>query len=257
MSEDRLRAKCWIVTGGASGIGLATARLMASRGARVLLWDIDAAGLEAAGRELSAPTAVVDVTDASAVREAMASAVKALGGRLDGVLHAAGILHTGVFEAMSDERLRKLVDVNLCGSLYVAQAAIAPLRATRGSLVFMASASGFAGPPEFAAYAASKAAVISLAETLRVELGRDGIHVAAVCPLFVDTPMLSPESGNRSAKLFRSVGMVHTAEAVAQSIVRAVESRRFLVTPGIAAGHYLATRHLPGVAALVTRLMWR
>jgi short-subunit dehydrogenase len=215
---DPFTGRTFVVTGGASGIGAATAAALRSHGATVVTLDRDG--------EVDLR---VDVTDAGAVREAIDHAADEHGG-IAGVVHSAGILSTGMFAELDVERQLAIVNVNLGGSVAVAHAAIPHLRRSKGSLVLMGSASGFQGPPEYATYGATKAAVIALAEALRIELEDEGVHVATCNPLFTSTPMLGrPEEG---AALLRSMGAVHTADEVAAAIVRGIEKRSSMILPG-------------------------
>lgn len=229
---DAFAGQGYIVTGAASGIGLATARLLKARGARLALWDQNAPALATAAEALEAHACPVDVTDGAAVQAAADESVARLGG-LRGVVHAAGILRAGLFEDVSLEAHRQTVEVNLIGTLNVAYATLPHLKAARGSLALVASTASLAGPPEYAAYGASKAGVLSLAQSLRVELAADGVHVGVVCPLFVQTPMLAGYNG--STRLIRSRSLlfdVWTPEAVAAVIARGIERRRFFIWPG-------------------------
>lgn len=234
----------FVVTGASSGIGAATVSALREREATVV--TIDRAD-DADHR--------VDVTDPAAVRATFDAIATGHDG-IDGVVHSAGILETGSFCDMDVERQLALVDVNLGGTIAVAHAALAHLRATRGSLVVLGSASGFQGPPEYATYAATKAAIISLVQSLRIELEADGVHVASCNPLFTSTPMLGAPSAG--ASLARSIGPAHTAEQVATAIVRGIERRSPMVLPGArlramhAAGLWLGAFGHP-----VMRATWR
>lgn len=207
----------FVVTGGSSGIGAATVSALRERDATVV--TIDRAD-DADHR--------IDVTDPVTVR-ATFDAIAAAHDGIDGVVHSAGILATGGFCELDVERQLTLVDVNLGGTIAVAHAALAHLRATRGSLVLMGSASGFQGPPEYATYGATKAAIISLVQSLRIELEDDDVHVASCNPLFTNTPMLGAPS--EGASLAKSIGPAHTAEQVAAAIVRGIERRSTMVFP--------------------------
>lgn len=215
--------RTFLITGAASGIGLATARLLASRGGQLILWDVNEAALTAVGAELGADTAVVDVTDSDQVQTHMASC-----GALNGVIHSAGIIFTGLVADIPIAKQQQLINVNLGGTVVVAHAAIPYLKASRGSLVLMASTSAFYGPPEFGTYGATKAGVLGLAQTLRLELEADGVHVGVVCPFFVQTPMI--EAG-KTTKLYDRFGVAHTPEEVAQAIAQGMEKRRFMIWP--------------------------
>jgi short-subunit dehydrogenase len=241
---DAFRGRTYVVTGGASGIGAATAQALRDRGATAVTLDMS-----------SAANHQVDVTDAAATR-AVFDAIAAEQGEIHGVVHSAGILSTGPFTELDVDRQLAIVHVNLGGTVSVAHAAIPHLRSSRGSLVMMGSASGLQGPPEYATYGATKAGVIALAESLRIELEDDGIHVATCNPLFTSTPMLGrPEEG---AALLRSMGAVHTADEVAAAIVRGIEKRQAMILPGFKPkAMRFADNWLGGFGHTFMRLTWR
>lgn len=244
----RFDDRTWVVTGGASGIGRACTELLRQRGARVVVFDLADAGGDAEQRR-------VDVTDADAVHDAFAG-VAAEHGSIDGVLHSAGILRAGMFTELPVAEQLKVVQVNVGGTIAVAHAAIPHLRRTRGSLVMMGSASAFHGPPEFAAYGATKAAVISLAQALRIELEDDGVHVATCNPLFTETAML--DESNRKAALVGGVGVLHTPDDVAAAIVRGIERRSSMILPGVQPrAMHVASSWLGGIGHPLMRMTWR
>lgn len=229
---DTFAGQGYIVTGAASGIGLATAQALKARGARLALWDRDDSALAAAAERLAASACVVDVADNAAVQAALRESAAHLGS-VQGVIHAAGILRAGAFEAVSLEAHRQTIEINLIGTLNVAYATLPYLKAGRGSLTLIASTAALAGPPEYAAYGASKAGVLNLAQALRIELASDGVHIGVVCPLFVQTPMLAGYNGHTSLIRSRSwLFDIWTPEAVAEVILQAIERRRFLIWPG-------------------------
>lgn len=241
----------YLITGGASGIGLATARLLRRRGAELILWDTQAEPLAQAAFELDAPCAVVDVTQPEQVRKALQQV-----GSLNGVLHSAGILCTGLFEEIALEEHCRMVDVNLKGTLIVAHHVLPFLKSTRGSLLLMGSGSAFYGPPEFASYGASKGGVLTLAQALRIEWEPYGIHVGVVSPLFVASPML--DEHNSRARLVQKHGKIHTPEQVAQAIVRGMERKRFLIFPSWRPkALYWISRLLFPLTHTLMRMEWR
>ncbi len=233
-----LRGRGILITGGASGIGLATAKLLHQRGAHLALWDVNTAALEAA--QSAIPNAIicaVDVTDTQAVAHALESTVAALqarGSDLYGILHSAGILITGMFESLTHDEHKRIIDVNLWGSVVVVRAVIPHLTRTRGSLILMGSVSGLYGAPEFNTYGATKAALNNLVEALRIELAPTGIHIGIANPLTVHTPML--DARNRAAKMVTAkspFNHTYTAEEVAASLVRGFERRQYLIWTGM------------------------
>ena len=223
--------KNWIITGGASGMGLETARLLKQLGARLAIWDVNETAVNACAAELDALPLVVDVRQPEAVAGAMAQTIAAFG-KLDGVLNSAGIMRTGLLHQLDPNEQKLVIDVNVTGSVLVAHDAIPHLQVTRGSLVFMGSVAAFYGTPEFATYAATKAAILSLGQALRIELEGYGIHVGVVNPHFVSSPMLDEK--NRQARFVQSRSIfvtVYKPEQVARTIVNGFAARRFMIVP--------------------------
>jgi 2-keto-3-deoxy-L-fuconate dehydrogenase len=171
-----------LVTGGASGIGLATARALAAQAARVAVLDLAPHG--------PADLAYVraDVSDDAAVQEAVAAAVAHLGG-LDVLVNNAGIGAQGGVEDNSDDEWRRVLDVNVLGTVRITRAALPALRKSRhAAIVNMCSIAATAGLPQRALYSASKGAVLSLTMAMAADLLPHGIRVNAVNPGTADTP---------------------------------------------------------------------
>ncbi len=179
-----------VVTGGAAGIGYAIAHRLGASGARVALWDRDAAALARAQAALSAGSVVqaLDVADANAVERAAAATEEALG-RIDVLVCSAGIAgpnHT-TWEYPLDA-WRRVIDVNLNGLFYCNRALVpAMLKRDYGRIVNIASIAGKEGNPMASAYSASKAGVIGLTKSLGKELAKTGIRVNCVTPAAVRT----------------------------------------------------------------------
>jgi NAD(P)-dependent dehydrogenase (short-subunit alcohol dehydrogenase family) len=191
-------ARVAFITGGASGIGLATAELLLGSGWKVAVADADEAAL-AAFREAHSQTkglhiARLDVTDEGAVDAAVAAAAKALG-PLDGVVNSAGIARDIPALDTPIDVFRKVIDVNLTGSFIVARAAARMMKERHaktgigGAIVNIASVSGLRGSKGRVAYGTSKGAVITMTQVLANDLARYGIRVNAVAPGPIDTPM--------------------------------------------------------------------
>jgi NAD(P)-dependent dehydrogenase (short-subunit alcohol dehydrogenase family) len=196
---DRLAGRRVLITGGASGIGAATARLFAAEGAKVAVLDRQEAAARAVADEIGGVAVAVDISDWDQVQAAVAKAAAALGG-LDGLVNAAGILASGTLLETEIATFRKVVDVNLTGLFAVCKAA-APLllQAPQASIVNIASGVAilpFAGQ---GAYAASKGGVLTLTRVLARELAPK-VRVNSVCPGAVDTPMTQPIYGSNSQK---------------------------------------------------------
>jgi len=176
----RLAGRRILITGGASGIGRATAALFAAQGARVAVLD--------RVRGESEISVLADVSDDASVTRAVGEAVLALGG-LDGVVLNAGIDLIASVEAMKAEAWRRIMDVNLTGAFLVTQAALPAMkREATGSIVAVASGAALRPLLHRTAYCASKAALVMFAKTLSMEVAPK-IRVNAVCPGAVETPL--------------------------------------------------------------------
>lgn len=158
-----------LVTGGASGIGRATAELLAARGARVAVLDLDPSGVE---KPLTGHRA--DVSDDASVREAVAAAVADLGG-LDVLINNAGIGAQGTVEDNDDAQWHKVLDVNVLGIVRTTRAALPHLRVSaHAAIVNTCSIAATAGLPQRALYSASKGAVLSLTLAMAADHVREG-----------------------------------------------------------------------------------
>ncbi|HXF74230.1 MAG TPA: SDR family NAD(P)-dependent oxidoreductase [Actinomycetota bacterium] len=204
MRRARFEGRRALVTGGASGIGLATARLLREEGSAVALLDRAEAALRRAAEELSAEGVVADVSDPAAVPASVERAADALGGPVDVLVNAAGIYRIAPALDLRPEGWDEVLDVNLRGSFLVAREVARRLREARrgGAVVNVSSIAGLiadAGEPA-AHYAASKAGVLALTRQLAAEWAPFGIRVNAVCPGVIRTPMLrlmdDPEAGH-------------------------------------------------------------
>jgi len=192
-----LTGRTAFVTGAASGIGRASAVLLAEAGAAVHCADRDAQGLHETAtlikaRGGTARTHPLDVTDRAQLAEAVASAVDA-SGRLDVMAAIAGIMHSSSVLETRDEDLDRVLRINFKGVLHACQEAARAMIATgtRGSIITMASGAVDTGGPGLLCYGVSKAAVVQLTKTLATEVGPQGIRVNAVAPGWIRTPMTS------------------------------------------------------------------
>lgn len=187
----RLEGKIAVVTGAASGIGLATAKRFAAEGARLVLGDRNIKGVEEVVALIGeAATAVeLDVADEASCQAIVDLAVSEHGG-LDILCNIAGVLDFARFGDMDRSRWDRVIAVNLTGVYHMCRLAMPHLIEGRGNIVNMASAAGLVGVPYNAAYTASKHGVVGLTRALALEFSKEGVRINAVCPGGVDTPMV-------------------------------------------------------------------
>ncbi len=232
-----------VITGGSSGIGKATARLLAQRGAHLTLIARNAARLEEARRELEGArlradqritTVAADVADRDAAERASHAAL-AQHGPPDLLLASAGMTGPGYAAAQPVELFERMMATNYFGTLYVLKALLPAMRAQRrGHVALVSSGAGLMGIYGYAAYGASKFALRGLAEALRAELKPEGIRVSIIYPPDTDTPMLADESQSKPAatQAIAGSGGLLSADEVAQAMVRGIERGAFVIAPG-------------------------
>ena len=189
--------KAIFITGAASGIGRATARLFAGEGWFVGCFDRNDGALEALKAEIGEARGrfqQLDVTDHAGFKLALDAFGAASGGRMDVLHNNAGIIAEGAFGDMPWDAVMGIVNVNLVAVMFGIHAALPLLKATPGSLCFTTcSASAIFGSANLVGYSASKGAVKAATEALAIELHRHGVRSADVLPGIVDTAMLTPE----------------------------------------------------------------
>lgn len=224
-----LKGKVAVITGGAAGMGRAVAERLLKEGARVVLWDLSREALDKTIRELSSLGDVrgydLDVSNRGAVAAA-AKRMRAEVGRADILDNNAGVVYGGDFLTCPEETLQRTVDVNLTAVMWCIRELLPDMIAKgNGHIIMMSSACGLLGVPGLAAYAATKHAVIGLAESIRLELaanGHKGIGMTIVCPSFVNTGMFS---GVKPPLLTPWL----TPEVMAEKIVSAMKRNRLYV----------------------------
>jgi NAD(P)-dependent dehydrogenase (short-subunit alcohol dehydrogenase family) len=192
-----LAGKVVLVTGAASGIGLACVQRFAAEGARVVGLDVNEPQQDLALPDGAHEVAFaqIDVRDEDAIASAFDAAVDAHG-RVDGLVTAAGVAGGGPAHMLDRHEWQRVLDVNLTGTFLCAKHAIArmldatPVDDERGSIVTIASVEGLEGTAGGSSYNASKGAVVIFTKNLAIDYGRAGIRANAICPGFIETPML-------------------------------------------------------------------
>ncbi|QLY32643.1 SDR family NAD(P)-dependent oxidoreductase [Nocardia huaxiensis] len=185
-----------IVTGGASGIGLACAYALAEVGRPVTLWDLAGAAAATAAAAITDKYGVaalgvgIDVTDTAAVEAAVAPARKVMGG-IGGLVHAAGVVRAEPIGYLDADKWDAVLDVNLRAQALITQAILPDLQGNPGSaIVGISSIEAFIGQAFIPAYCSSKAGLLGLTRALAHQLGSSGVRVNAICPGYIDTPMM-------------------------------------------------------------------
>ncbi len=206
-----------LISGAASGIGAATARLFHARGWHVGLLDVDEKALTALAAELGgAWHAPLDVVDAAAVKAALTDFCTQSGGQLRLLFNGAGILRTGAFADIDLEQHTRLVQINVFGVLNLCHAAYPYLKVTpEAQVINMGSASALYGVQQLASYSASKFAVRGLTEALELAWREYGIRVGDLMPPFVDTPMVRSQA--QRPPVMRRLGVRLEAEQIAEA----------------------------------------
>lgn len=245
----RLRGRRALVTGASGGIGRALALRLAAEGARVALVARRADALEALAAEVRAAGGEAlalpcDVAEREAVAAAAAHVVEAWGG-VDLLVNNAGYGHHRRFLEWDLEDMERMLRVNTLGSLYWTKALL-PGMVERGEgwIVFVASLAGRIAPPDESAYAASKFALVGLAESLSLEVEDLGVHVLTVCPGVIRTPFFDGEALERMPAAARR--QMVEPDGLVEAILGALRSgRRELTYPRMLAGAYAVRALFP------------
>ncbi|NER35038.1 MAG: SDR family oxidoreductase [Oscillatoria sp. SIO1A7] len=233
-----------IITGGSSGIGKATAQLLASLGADISIIARTQSKLEAAVGEIEAARAsreqrviaiAADVADRLQAEEAIKEAIAKISPP-DILITSAGIAHPGYFQELPIEIFERTMAVNYFGSLYCVRAVLPFMdQRQKGHIVLVSSGAGLIGIYGYTPYSPTKFALRGLAESLRGELKFAGIDVSIVYPPDTDTPQLVEESKTKPLETKKITGTAETwsAEAVAETIVRGIDKKSFSIAPGL------------------------
>jgi short-subunit dehydrogenase len=238
-----LAGKIVAITGGARGIGAATAAALVREGATVAIGDLDLAVAETTAAKLGATAFALDVTDRAGFTKFLEEVEGRLG-PLDVLVNNAGIMPLGRFEDESDRSTTHQLEINLHAVIHGTREAVKRMRPRKsGHIVNIASAAGKAGFPGAATYCATKHGVVGLSEAVRAELRGSGVDLTVVLPAIVRTELAA---GLKEARFFKSVEVTDVAEA----IVKALRKPRFEVfVPGSLDAMNRITRLLPRAAA--------
>lgn len=262
MNKNRLEGLCAYITGGSSGIGLATAKLLASEGANVIIFArrpdlLGTASREMESRRISAQqrfsSKPLDVSQREEVQKVLSAAVSEFGAP-DVLINSAGVSYPQRFGNIPYDKFDEVIKVNLYGTWNMTDILAPSLKARKGYIVNVSSVAGLIGVFGMTAYSASKYAVIGFSEALRCELKPHGVTVSVLCPPDVKTPML--ESSNKikpeEAKAISSSTAIMTPEAVAEGLVKGMLRGDFLIIPNVSGEFvYFMKRLLPGLTERV------
>ena len=229
-----------LITGGTSGIGLATARLYAARGASVAVVGRDHVKLDAVATEIGAAPIQADVADEVSLDVALTAYVEAHGVP-DVVINAAGIVGVGEFTDLDSATYRAVIETDLLGTAAVCRFFV-PLMIKRGSghIANIASVAGYMGIYGYSAYSAAKFGVMGLSEALRFELKPHGVRVHVICPPDTETPGLADEIRQRPAATAKISGNLKpvSPEYIAQALVRGIDHGKYYIVPGALSKFY-------------------
>jgi len=215
-----------VITGGASGIGLATAQALSNLGAYLVLADINEQGLQQAAAQVKksgttgqVTTKRTDVTSEEQVQELMQTALDAYG-RIDLVITSAGIGRGGMIDTFTGQEMQTLMNINFMGTYHCIRAALPAMRQQEsGHFVFLSSAAGKLGVPLLSGYCASKWAVRGFSSALRAEFYGSGIDITTVYPSWVDTPM-THQPGMELMNIDQRLSVEQVAGEILQAVLQ-------------------------------------
>lgn len=236
-----LQNKVVLITGGARGIGAATARAIAARGGKLILTDVDQEPLDQIAAELGDDVALAvhaDVTDLAAMESAVAAGLEKFG-TIDVVVANAGIATYGSVLGTDPAAFRRLIDININGVFHTVRASLPALIQSHGYILVVSSLAAFAPAPGLAAYNASKAGVEHFANALRLEVHHHGVTVGVAHMSWIDTPLVQDARKDLAAfdemiaSLPGPLSTTTSVEACVAAFVKAIEKRkRRVFVPG-------------------------
>lgn len=237
MRNYDLKGKVIAFTGSTGGLGLASARALRAKGARLALMDLNQADLEKQVVELGGAANtkgfLVDVCSMESIKEAMRGAANHFG-KIDVVIAGAGIGAPASFEHMAPDIFERTVDINLNGVFRTFQAALPFVKQTNGYLLAISSMAAFVHSPLNAQYTASKAGVLAMCNSLRVEIRHTGVGVGSFHPTFFETPMMTNVDVKPCSELVwkghSGIWKYSDIDDVVSALLDCVERRRDMVT---------------------------
>ncbi|VTU32779.1 2,5-dichloro-2,5-cyclohexadiene-1,4-diol dehydrogenase [Variovorax sp. SRS16] len=250
-----------VVTGAARGLGAAAAKRFVAEGARVVVADIDGEAARACAQAIDASgvratARVCDIADPAACAALVAQAESFFGAPIDVFLAHAGLGYAGPLTEADPERIRRIVEVNVLGTIYCAQAALRSLvRSPRASLIFTSSLQSVTARAQRSVYTASKHAIVGLTKALALEYSPQGVRVNAIAPASSDTPFLRTQleavgardvdQAVREVAASMPLGWLPTPEDFADAAVflastsaRSITGHNLLLDSGAAAGFF-------------------
>ncbi|MEJ0015838.1 MAG: SDR family oxidoreductase [Acetobacteraceae bacterium] len=237
--------KVVLITGGASGIGRAAALLLASKGAKVVIADTNRAAGEAVCAEIAAiggtaSSFVLDIADSSAVDSVVADTAGRFG-RIDVLVHCAGICPRCNVLEMTDEEWKRVISINLDGTFYITRSvARVMIPQKSGTMILLTSDRGLYGAADYPHYAASKGGMIALMKSLAIALGPHGVTVNGLNPGMTDTPLARgaiTDEGWRAKETYDVLGTHSRPAQIAEMVLFLADTAASFMT-----GQIVATR---------------
>jgi NAD(P)-dependent dehydrogenase (short-subunit alcohol dehydrogenase family) len=227
-----LEGRAGVVTGGASGIGLATSKRLIAEGARVAIVDVNKDAGEVIAKEIGAEFVAADISIAKQVDDAFETAIEILGSIDIAHLNAGVTTKETDILRVTPEEFRRVFGINIDGVVYGVHAAVKAMKGRPGSIVATASIAGITGYQPDPIYASSKHAVVGLVRSLAPQLSAREITINCICPGIVDTPLLGEGRKVLEQAGFPLIAPEEIAEAVVRAIAEGGTGQAWVVQPG-------------------------